>query len=125
MSVALNGRFLRVFEVLDSNGCPVFVPETPSNLGQNPPISVENDLKTDSESVYTDIPADDNTRLVLRVTPEAHDWAVLLADHCSLTVSDLIWQSLLRQADASGFYRRVPTRYVSKAFRRRRSTSVS
>lgn len=50
-------------------------------------------------------------RIVIRVTPEGHDWASGLADHCSLTLTDLVWQSLMRQADACGYHYRIPQRY--------------
>lgn len=54
------------------------------------------------------------SRIVLRVTPGAYEWARGLADHCSLNLTDLVWQALMRQADASGFHDRVPTRFIPK-----------
>ncbi len=54
------------------------------------------------------------TRLGVRCTPEAAAWVRGLADHCSLDVTSLVWQSLLRQAEASGYYTRVPQRYRAR-----------
>jgi len=57
-------------------------------------------------------PIQPGRRIVLRVDAEALDWAQGLAAHCSLSLTDLVWQSLMRQADASGFYQPVPRRFT-------------
>jgi hypothetical protein len=53
-------------------------------------------------------------RLGVRCTPEAIAWVKGLAAHCSLDVTSIIWQSLLRQAEASGYFTRIPQRYRRK-----------
>jgi hypothetical protein len=63
-----------------------------------------------------------SVRLDLRVTPSAHAWARRLADHCSLDLTSIIWQSLMRQAAASAFYERIPPRYARKVHPNRRDS---
>jgi hypothetical protein len=57
------------------------------------------------------------THLVIRASPEAHLWVKNLADHCSLRLTDLIWQSLLRMAEATGYHAKVPPRYRGPRYR--------
>ncbi len=59
------------------------------------------------------------SHLVIRAGPEAHNWAKKLAEHCSLRLTDLIWQSLLRMADHTGFHLKVPQRYPTSMARRK------
>jgi hypothetical protein len=59
-------------------------------------------------------------RLAVRLAGAAYGWVLGLADHCSLSVTDLVWQALMRQADASGYHHRVPPRIVRKPHPNRR-----
>jgi hypothetical protein len=133
--IVLNAPFLGTYEVLDADGCPL---PPPISALQTPDFGLES-LETGPEKSENDgfdsvIPLSivhfdgfnepGLCRLVLRVTPEAHRWAGRLADHCSLDLSSIIWQSLIRQAEASGFYEKVPTRYVRRAHRNRRHRAV-
>jgi hypothetical protein len=109
--IVLNGRFIRAYGMdLDSNGCPL--PPTPPitlavHTGSDPGVS---ELSRSADPC--------SKRLVIRVTPQAHAYAHALAAHCSLSLTDLIWQTLYRQADTSGFHHKVPARFVAKRVRR-------
>jgi hypothetical protein len=90
------------------------VPELDRNESQNgvflPPPNCE------------DVPR--SVRLSVRCTVEAHSWVVGLAEHCSLDVTQIIWQSLLRQAESSGFYTKIPQRYRKKVHPNRRPSAL-
>lgn len=52
-------------------------------------------------------------RIVLRCTPEYHDWVRRLADHLGTTTTTAITAGLMHQADMTGFSR-PPRRYARK-----------
>jgi hypothetical protein len=52
--------------------------------------------------------------LAFRLTPEALRWVQGLARHVGLDCTSLLWQSLLRTAEASGYYVTIPRRYEAK-----------
>ncbi len=104
--------------VTGPNGDLVFDPLQPGLL---PGLAVPDPEPVESKPGDYPIDVDrfGSGRLVLRVTPDAHRWAHLLARHCSLCLSDLVWQSLLRQAENSGFYQPLPARYPRDIRRRK------
>jgi hypothetical protein len=89
----------------ESVSVPFVAPESePQSRGLNPELS--------TPTGHEEVPRE--TRLGVRVTPEALAWVQGLADHCSVDCSTLIWQSLLRQAEGSGYHIRIPLRYRRK-----------
>jgi hypothetical protein len=116
--IELNGRFLRVpsvshggFWTTKPDGSAQFQPETGLDLELSTPEP------GDFSSVARSAPLAGRIgsgRVVLRVTPAAHDWVEGLAAHVSLSLSDLLWQSLIRKAEDTGYYARPPARYLRR-----------
>lgn len=122
----LNGRFLRDSDSDRPLDYRTLMPDparNPPTLGAEMDSCSSNSGQKDPETPLSGhhvpppgcevIPQ--TARLGVRCTPEAILWVKGLADHCSLDCTTLIWQALLRQADACGYYERVPQRYRRKS----------
>jgi hypothetical protein len=118
----LNGHFLGVYSVDDMPGSADGSDSVAADPAEKAPDSASIGPETvvltpdpvDSAAPIDWIEVPRSVRLSVRCTPEALGWVKALAVHCSLDVTSLIWQSLIRQAENSGYYTQVPRRFVPK-----------
>jgi hypothetical protein len=114
----LNGQFLGVTDLDDLStaldGASDLVPDPAEKAPDSQTISPETvvltpDLPISGSFLPIEVPR--TVRLSVCCTPEARDWVKGLAHHCSLDCTSLIWQSLIRQGENSGYHLRAPHRY--------------
>lgn len=98
----LNGVFLVPWTV-DCTGKPVFTAPPVPALDVSTPIRPADPVAFHSRHVDPDPDEEGETRLVIRCTRPAKGWAQGLADHNAMTVSAVVWQGLLRIAEATGY----------------------
>jgi hypothetical protein len=123
-AIGLTAALIRTYILecfIGADGQPILTPKPPvptPEIAQNGPEIGQ--IVSDSGPSPIPAPARD-CRIVLRVTPEFMGWSQGLAEHCSLNVTQLVVQGLIRLAEGSGYHHKIPTRYVPKNPGRRRS----